>query len=50
MSHSVLSESSAVDAPFIVGPDLVEFDRRQLPIYQTPESRWAEACSAVANV
>jgi hypothetical protein len=44
MSHSVLSESSAVDAPFIVGPDLVEFDRRELPIYQTPESRWAEAC------
>ena len=44
MSHSVLSESSAIDAPFIVGRDLVEFDRRDLPIYQTPDSRWAEAC------
>lgn len=44
MSHSVLPESSAIDAPFVVGPDLVEFDRRDLPIYQMPESRWAEAC------
>lgn len=44
MSHPVLSESSAIDAPFVVGPDLVEFDRRELPIYQMPESRWAEAC------
>lgn len=45
MSQSVLSESSAIDAPFVVGPDLVEFDRRELPIYQVPESRWAEACN-----
>ena len=44
MSQSVPSESSAIDAPFIVGADLVEFDRRDLPIYQTPDSRWAEAC------
>ena len=44
MSHSVPSESSATDTTFIVGADLVQFDRRELPIYQTPESRWAEAC------
>jgi len=44
MSHSVPSESSAVDTTFIVGADLVEFDRHELPIYQTPGSRWAEAC------
>lgn len=47
MSHSVPSDSSALDAPFIVGTDLVDFDRRDLPIYQTSghalESRWAEA-------
>ena len=39
MSHSVPSESSAVDTTFIVGADLVEFDRPELPIYQTPESQ-----------
>ena len=49
MSHSVPSESSAVDTTFIVGADLVQFDRPELPIYQTPESqapgsKWAEAC------
>ena len=44
MSHSVPSESSATDANFIVGADLVQFDRPELPIYQTPESKWAEAC------
>ena len=44
MSHSVPSESSAVDTTFLVGADLVQFDRPELPIYQTPESRWAEAC------
>ena len=44
MSHSVPSESSAVDTTFIVGADLVQFDRPELPIYQTPEPRWAEAC------
>ena len=44
MSHSVPSESSASDTTFIVGADLVQFDRHELPIYQTPESRWAEAC------
>ncbi|OJU33393.1 MAG: hypothetical protein BGN99_07940 [Alphaproteobacteria bacterium 65-37] len=48
MSHPALPESSALDAPFVVGTDLVEFDRRDLPIYQTPEhaleQRWADAC------
>lgn len=42
MSHSGPSESSA-DALFVVGTDLVEFDRSDLPIYATPTSRWAEA-------
>lgn len=42
MSHSEPSDSSA-DAPFIVGTDLVEFDRSNLPIYATPASLWAEA-------
>jgi hypothetical protein len=44
MSHSVPSESSAIDTTFLVGTDLVEFDRHDLPIYQTPETKWAEAC------
>ncbi|WP_428676922.1 hypothetical protein [Reyranella sp.] len=42
MSHSGPSESSA-DALFVVGTDLVEFDRSDLPIYATPASRWGEA-------
>lgn len=42
MSHSDPSDSSA-DPLFVVGADLVEFDRRDLPIYATPASRWAEA-------
>ncbi len=44
MSHSAPSESSAIEPAFIVGTDLVEFDRHDLPIYQTPEARWGEAC------
>lgn len=44
MSHSVPSESSALDTTFLVGVDLVEFDRRDLPIYLKPQSPWAEAC------
>ena len=39
MSHSVPSESSATETTFIVGADLVQFDRHELPIYQTPESQ-----------
>jgi hypothetical protein len=47
MSHSAPSGSSAIDTTFIVGADLVEFTRHDLPIYLTPDSRagarWAEA-------
>jgi len=42
MSHSDPSDSSA-DPLFVVGADLVEFDRSDLPIYATPASRWADA-------
>jgi hypothetical protein len=42
MSHSESSDSSA-DPLFVVGIDLVEFDRSDLPIYASPTSRWAEA-------
>src|SRR4029453_4091104 len=43
MSHSVPSDSSAIDATFLVGIDLVEFDRRELPIYASPQTRWMDA-------
>ena len=47
MSTSVPSDSSTIDTAFLVGPELVEFDRHDLPIYATPdtstESRWADA-------
>ncbi len=47
MSPSVPSDSSTIDTAFLVGPELVEFDRHDLPIYATPdtstESRWADA-------
>lgn len=42
MSHSDASDSSA-DPLFVIGADLVEFDRSDLPIYATPASRWTEA-------
>jgi hypothetical protein len=44
MSPSVPSDSSAIDATFLVGVDLVEFDRRELPIYANPQTRWMDAC------
>jgi hypothetical protein len=44
MSHSVPSDSSAIDATFLVGVDLVEFDRRELPIYASQQTRWMDAC------
>lgn len=44
MSHSVSSDSSALDATFLVGTDLVEFDRRDLPIYLTPHAQAMDAC------
>ncbi len=43
MSHSVPSDSSLADATFLVGVDLVSFDRSELPIYAAPRSLWAEA-------
>lgn len=42
MGHSDTSDSSA-DPIFVVGTDLVEFDRSDLPIYAMPASRWADA-------
>ena len=43
MSPSVPSDSSTIDTTFLVGPELVEFDRHDLPIYASLESRWADA-------
>lgn len=43
MSHSVPSESSAAESLFVVGADLVTFDRHELPIYAMPQSLWADA-------
>jgi len=43
MSHSVPSDISTMDPAFVVGPDLVEFNRHDLPIYASPDSLWAEA-------
>jgi len=37
------------DTAFLVGADLVEFDRHDLPIYATPESQWADAGHEVAR-
>jgi hypothetical protein len=37
------------DQAFLVGADLVEFDRRELPIYATPESQWADAGREAAS-
>ena len=37
------------DTAFLVGADLVEFDRRDLPIYATPQSQWADAGREVAS-
>ncbi|MDI1285668.1 MAG: hypothetical protein PSV46_14845 [Reyranella sp.] len=47
MSASPACDGSTIETIFVVGPDLVEFDRHDLPIYATPESRpesrWADA-------
>ena len=43
MSHSVPSDSSMIESQILVGPDLVVFDRNDLPIYATPETLWANA-------
>ncbi|MBM3650491.1 MAG: hypothetical protein FJX11_22165 [Alphaproteobacteria bacterium] len=44
MSHSVPSDSSNSDPAFIVGSELVEFDRRDLPIYLSRDASWMDAC------
>lgn len=47
MSASPACDGSTIETTFVVGPDLVEFDRHDLPIYATRESplgsRWADA-------
>lgn len=48
MSTSLPCDGSTIETTFVVGPDLVEFDRPDLPIYaplDTPAlaSRWADA-------
>lgn len=43
MSHSVPSDSSSAEPLYLVGADLVEFDRRDLPVYVTPQTMWADA-------
>ena len=37
------------DTAFLVGADLVEFDRHDLPIYATPQSHWADAGREAAS-
>ncbi len=44
MSHSDTSDSSVLESTFLVGTELVEFDRRELPIYATPQTRLMDAC------
>src|SRR5215218_2792096 len=43
MSHSVPSDSSTIYTTFLVGADLVEFNRHDLPIYASLESCWDDA-------
>jgi len=43
-----MDHSPSFDATFVVGADLVEFDRRDLPIYDTPHSPWAKAGCEIA--
>jgi hypothetical protein len=43
MSPSVPSDSSTIDTTFLVGPELVEFDRHDLPIYASLESCWDDS-------
>ena len=44
MRPSAPPDTPVLDATFLVGNDLVEFDRRELPIYAAPRSRWMDAC------
>lgn len=43
MSPLAPCDGSTIETTFVVGADLVEFDRHDLPIYATLESRWADA-------
>ncbi len=43
MTPLVTCDGSTIETTFVVGRDLVEFDRHDLPIYATPLSRWADA-------
>jgi hypothetical protein len=43
MSQSVPSDSSTNDPTFLVGTELVQFDRRDLPIYAAPQPQWDAA-------
>jgi hypothetical protein len=43
MSHSAPSDSSTIEPPFVVGQDLVTFDRSGLAIYATSDTLWADA-------
>jgi hypothetical protein len=43
MSASPACDGSTIETTFVVGPDLVEFDRPDLPIYAPLETRWADA-------
>jgi len=49
MSHSVPSDSSSAEPLFLVGAELVEFDRRDLPVYVTPQTLWADAGRDIGN-
>lgn len=44
MSHSDPSDSSVLESTFLVGTELVEFDRHELPIYATPRAQAMDAC------
>jgi hypothetical protein len=43
MSTSPVCDGSTIETTFVVGPDLVAFERPGLPIYAPLESRWADA-------
>ena len=44
MRPSAPSDTPVLDATFLVGNELVQFDRHDLPIYAAPSSRWMDAC------
>ena len=49
MSPSVPSDSSTIDTTFLVGRDLVEFVRHDLPIYASLDSCWDDTSSDVPD-